>query len=100
MALRHRLEDSAQFIGPTTGFTRTDPNVLTLDMCQWRMEDGAWSAESEVWRAQDALRKQLGMRSNYYNGLPQRYRWALKAHPNDGARSGAALYLPGAGRAG
>ena len=86
VALRHRLEDSAQFIGPTTGFTRTDPNVLTLDMCQWRMDDGAWSAESEVWRAQDALRKQLGMRSNYYNGLPQRYRWALKAHPNDGAR--------------
>jgi hypothetical protein len=26
------------------------------------------------------------MRSNYYNGLPQRYRWALATHPNDGAR--------------
>ena len=86
VALRHRLEDSAQFIGPASGFTRTDPNVLTLDMCQYRMGDGAWSAESEVWRAQDALREQLGMRPNYYNGLPQRYRWALAAHPNDGAR--------------
>ncbi len=83
---RSRPGESVRFIGPAVEFSRTDPNVLTLDTCQWRMEGGAWSAATEVWRAQDALRRSLGMRSNYYNGLPQRYRWALSAHPRDGAR--------------
>ena len=82
---RPRPGESVQFIGPLTDFTRTDPNVLTLDMCQYRLEDGAWSAQMEVWRAQDAAREALGMRPNYYNGLPQRYRWALQPHPNDGS---------------
>ncbi len=39
----------------------------------------------EVWRTQDAVRGALGMRPNYYNGLPQRYKWALAPHPQDGA---------------
>ncbi|HEY9076570.1 MAG TPA: glycosyl hydrolase [Anaerolineaceae bacterium] len=72
------------FIGPVCKFTRTDPNVLTLDMCKYRLNNGEWSEEMEVWRAQEAVRRSLGMRSNYYNGLPQRYRWALTPHPRDG----------------
>lgn len=72
------------FIGPVTSFTRTDPNILTLDTCQYRMAGAAWSPVMEVWRAQDAVRRSLGMRPNFYNGLPQRYRWALKPHTRDG----------------
>jgi len=75
----------ASFIGPTCAFTRTDPNVLTLDMCQYRMDQGRWSEKMEVWRAQCAIREKLGMRQNYYNGLPQRYKWATKPHLKDGA---------------
>ncbi len=73
------------FIGPVCPFTRSDPNVLTLDMCQYRLADAAWSGTMEVWQAQQAVRAALGMRPVYYNGLPQRYRWALKPHPADGA---------------
>ena len=75
----------SSFIGPVCTFTRTDPNVLTLDMCQYRFGDGVWSETMEVWRAQDAVRKTLGMRENYRNRLPQRYQWAIKPHPKDGA---------------
>lgn len=73
------------YLGPTCAFTRTDPNVLTLDMCRYRLRGGQWSEEMEVWRAQNAVREELGMRPNYYNGLPQRYKWALEPHPGDGA---------------
>jgi hypothetical protein len=77
--------EKARFIGPACSFTRTDPNLLTLDICQWRRAGRGWSERMDVWRAQDDLRHQLGMRSIYYNGLPQRYRWALKPHAGDGA---------------
>ena len=76
---------NASFIGPACAFTRTDPNVLTLDMCQHRMGDGEWSQTMEVWRAQNEIRTALGMRPNYYNGLPQRYKWVLGPHARDGA---------------
>jgi hypothetical protein len=71
-------------IGPVLPFTRTDPNVLTLDMCRCRLNGEAWSDVMQVWEAQNAARQALGMRPNYYNGLPQRYRWAFKGHPKDG----------------
>lgn len=79
-----RRAQNATFIGPTCSFTRTDPNILTLDMCSYRFGRGRWSEVMEVWRAQSALREKLGMRQNYYNGLPQRYKWALQSHPKDG----------------
>jgi len=71
--------------GPYCAFVRTDPNVLVLDACQYRLRDGGWSEKMEVWRAQNEVRQALGMRPNYYNGLPQRYKWALQPHPADGA---------------
>jgi hypothetical protein len=98
-----RRVTDAYLIGPECTFTRTDPNLLTLDMCQYRVEnreailpgnvrstfhmegDDAWSETQEVWRAQSEVRERLDMRQNYYNGLPQRYKWALEPHPNDGA---------------
>lgn len=73
------------YLGPTCAFTRTDPNVLVLDVCRYRLGDGEWSEEMEVWRAQREVREALGMRQVYYNGLPQRYSWALDPHPADGA---------------
>ncbi len=80
-----RNTQNSQFIGPTCAFTRTDPNVLTLDKCQYRLGEGDWSETMEVWRAQNAVRLALEMRPNYYNGLPQRYKWAVQPHQNDGA---------------
>ena len=79
-----RRARNSSFIGPVTAFTRTDPNALTLDMCQYRWTDGEWSDTIEVWRAQSEIREALGMRQNYYNGLPQRYKWATQAQPKDG----------------
>ena len=75
--MHHRTLRTAlntRFIGPSCPFTRTDPNILTLDMCQYSLKGSPWSETMEVWRAQDAIRNALGMRPNYYNGLPQRYR--------------------------
>ena len=79
-----RRVQRATFIGPVCTFTRTDPNVLTLDMCQYRMGETDWSDTMEVWQDQSRIRQALDMRQNYYNGLPQRYKWALEPHPNDG----------------
>jgi hypothetical protein len=35
----------------TWSFVRHDPNALTLDYCQYRLSDGAWSDRLPVWRA-------------------------------------------------
>lgn len=81
-----RRIEGAQFIGPSCAFARTDPNILTLDMCRYQLDGGDWSDDMEVWRAQSEIRTALDMRQNYYNGLPQRYKWATQAHPKDGAQ--------------
>jgi len=86
LAATGRGSERAIYIGPTCAFHRTDPNVLTLDKCRYRLEDDDWSDEMDVWRAQQMIREKLGMRQVFYNGLPQRYRWALQPHPSDGAR--------------
>lgn len=75
---------NGQFLGPECQFARTDPNILTLDMCSYSLNGSDYADVMEVWRAQSEVREQLGMRQNYYNGLPQRYKWATKAHPADG----------------
>lgn len=65
-------------------FTRTMPNVLTLDTCAYRIGDDVWSEETDVWRAQRAIRETLDMRQIYYNGLEQRYKWIHEEHPGNG----------------
>ncbi|XEC96121.1 glycosyl hydrolase [Paenibacillus tarimensis] len=65
-------------------FTRTAPNVLTLDTCSFRINNGDWSEAADVWKAQRAIREALGMRQIYGNGLEQRYKWVRSSHPNDG----------------
>lgn len=79
-----RTTQGADFLGPKCPFSRTDPNVLTLDKCEYRMNAEGWSPKMEIWRAQSEVREALDMRQNYYNGLPQRYKWATQAHPSDG----------------
>jgi hypothetical protein len=108
---RHRRYADARFVGPVCPFERTDPNVLTLDVCHYAMaqpapddpevsdDDGEeaaspdptsqietpdWSEPMPVWQAQRAIRDALEMRNVYYNGLPQRYQWVDEPHPNDG----------------
>ncbi|MCR8635696.1 glycosyl hydrolase [Paenibacillus radicis (ex Xue et al. 2023)] len=71
-------------IGPVFQFSRTMPNVLTLDTCSYRMRDAGWSESKEIWVAQREIRDALGMRQVYYNGITQRYKWIRDAHPNDG----------------
>jgi hypothetical protein len=76
------------FIGPVCDFQRTDPNVLTLDKCRYRIQDSDWSDEMVVWQAQRAVRDSLGMRNVFYNGLPQRYKWVNTPHLKDGTQVG------------
>ncbi|UJF35599.1 hypothetical protein [Paenibacillus hexagrammi] len=71
-------------LGPIRKFTRTKPNVLTLDTCSFAMEDSAWSDEMEVWQAVRAIREMLNMRQIYANGIEQRYKWIHEPHPQDG----------------
>lgn len=73
-------------LGPSCRFSRTAPNVLTLDMCRYRISEGEWSQEQEVWKAQREVRKRLQMRPIHRNGIPQRYKWIHEAVPMDGTR--------------
>lgn len=58
-------------------------NTLTLDSCRYALK-GKWSGPLPVWEAQEAIRKELGMRSVAANGMEQRYRWVHIPHPKDG----------------
>ena len=60
------------------------PGLLVLNRCIYRMEEGVWSEETEVWRAQKEIRERLWMRPTDQNGIEQRYRWAGLPHMNDG----------------
>lgn len=73
------------YMGPECEFERTDPNILTLDTCEYRFKGEDWSRKMPVWEAQKEVRERLGMRSIVLNGIPQRYRWCKDPHPNDGA---------------
>lgn len=80
-APRHSVE--VAYIGPVCAFARTDPNVLTLDACAYRIQSGRWSAAMPLWQAQRAVRQQLGMRPVFSNGIPQRYKWVDQPHEKD-----------------
>jgi len=71
-------------LGAPAVFSRTSPNALVLDRCQYRLGGEAWSASMDVWQAQLELRERLGMRQVYANGKFQRYLWSGKPHPRDG----------------
>lgn len=63
---------------------RNMENVLTLDMCSYRLNGSEWSEEMEIWQMQRAVREKLSMIQIYHNELEQRYKWIEKGHENDG----------------
>jgi hypothetical protein len=71
-------------LGPIASFTRTAPNALVLDRCQYRIGDKAWSETMDVWQAQRQIRELLDMKQVYMNGNLQRYLWIHEPHKNDG----------------
>ncbi|MFW5961969.1 MAG: glycosyl hydrolase, partial [bacterium] len=80
----YKLKKS-KFIGPACSFKRTEPNVLTLDYCNYQAgESEKWSEKMQVWKAQKKIRESLDMREIYLNGIEQRWRWVSKKHKNDG----------------
>ncbi|TDG00211.1 glycosyl hydrolase [Paenibacillus piri] len=84
-------EDIYAAFGPVFRFSRTMPNVLTLDSCAYRIDGAPWSGEMEIWAAQREIREALGMRQVYYNGITQRYKWIGEPHPQDGTPVGLKL---------
>ncbi len=83
-AMEWRKPSGVAFIGPYAQFKRTDPNVLTLDRASYCFSDENWSKEMPIWKAQKEIREKLAMRPIHINGIPQRYLWCKKPHPNDG----------------
>ncbi|MBQ8731613.1 MAG: hypothetical protein IJY82_02130 [Oscillospiraceae bacterium] len=70
--------------GGPAEFRRSDPNVLVLDRCRYRLEQEEFSRPMELWRAQMEIRDRLKMRQVFYNGIYQRYHWIDTPHPADG----------------
>ncbi|KXB01251.1 hypothetical protein AKJ41_02190 [candidate division MSBL1 archaeon SCGC-AAA259O05] len=77
-------EVDSKYIGPACEFERTDPNVLVLDFCKYRMEGDDWSEKKPVWEAQKEIREKLDMRPIYLNGIEQRWKWIDEPHENNG----------------
>lgn len=71
----HYTEAVFAALGPGARFRRTDPNVLVLDRCSYRLNQEAFSETMDVWMAQREIRDRLQMQQVYYNGAPQRYAW-------------------------
>jgi len=86
---RRKLADV--FLGPVWRFHRTDPNVLVLDVCRWRLNGGRLSRPMPVWQAQLALRRKLSLRPVHDNGAAQRWTWV--DHPKDVPRSGTEYHF-------
>ncbi|NHN29472.1 glycosyl hydrolase [Paenibacillus agricola] len=91
LPLSHSDHQLIAAFGPELSFTRTMPNVLTLDTCVYRIREEAWSEPCEIWNAQRAIRDKLDMRQVYYNGITQRYKWIHDEHPHNGTPVGFKL---------
>lgn len=81
---QHHKKEFYAALGPTSHFTRDEPNSLILDRSQYRIRDEAWSDQADVWKCQKEIRERLGMRAIYYNGIPQRYKWIYSPHEKNG----------------
>ncbi|WP_409346171.1 glycosyl hydrolase [Paenibacillus sp. MBLB4367] len=89
----HPIQEKVEVRQPLTGirsvgsFTRTTPNALVLDQCQYRVRDEAWSGTMSVWQAQREVREKLQMRQVYRNGGLQRYFWIHDDHDHNGTET-------------
>ncbi|HUW57148.1 MAG TPA: glycosyl hydrolase [Planctomycetota bacterium] len=72
-------------LGPAWTFERTDPNVLTLDRCRYRLKGSKLSKVLPVWVAQRDVREKLGLRPVWDNGAEQRWTWVKS--PKDVGRA-------------
>ena len=72
-----------KYLGPECEFVRNDPNVLVLDMCQYAINNEAYSKEKEIWIHQEEFRARLDMGSIKHNRGVQRYKWIYKDHKNN-----------------
>lgn len=61
-------------------------NVLVLDQARGCLEGSDYTPIQEVWLVQDELRRELGLKSIYYNGLEQRYKWIFQPAQQKAAR--------------
>lgn len=73
-----------QVLPAHTPISLTMENTLPLDRCRYALEEGDWSEEMEIWKAQSLIRQKLGMRSIDQHGQVQRYLWCESPHPQDG----------------
>ncbi len=70
-------------------FRRSEPNALTLDLCRWRVRDGALQGPTLVRRAEEAIRRELDY---HYEDNGSMMRWKrylpedLKRERSDGPR--------------
>lgn len=78
----HASEAVLSCLPPAATFTRTMPNVLILDRCCYELSHEK-SQVKALWKAQRAVREELGMRPVHQNGVQQRYLWAEQGHIND-----------------
>ena len=73
--LRPGRKTGEALLGPIWDFARTDPNVLTLDRCRYRLKGSKRSEVMPVWQAQKAVREKLGLRPVWDNSGVQRWCW-------------------------
>lgn len=79
------VKKESKYIGPVCEFERTNPNVLTLDFCRYKLDGSEWSEEMRVWEAQREIRNELNMRQVHTNGVDmQRWTWVNEPHEHDG----------------
>lgn len=62
------------------------PNLLVLDDCRWRIQEGEWEPQTSVWEAQKLIRERLKMRPISINGGAQWYTWKEEHSEGDGTR--------------
>ena len=48
-------------LSETEDFTLDEPNALLLDRCEYALDEGPWQPADDVLRADNALRKQIGL---------------------------------------
>lgn len=73
-------------LGSICDFERTAENVMVLDMCRFKYNEGEWSGEDEIWIHQKKLRESLFMIPIHLNQGLQRYKWTGIPHENDGGK--------------
>ncbi|ACK41496.1 MULTISPECIES: glycosyl hydrolase [Dictyoglomus] len=73
------------YMEPVFEIERLDPNVLTLDTCQYKIEEN-WSREVPIWIAQREIRKYLGMINIDHNHGIQRWKWVNTPHSKDNTK--------------